>query len=75
MWPREKLIVEVDGYRFHRSRAKFESDRRRDLELTAAGYRVVRVTWRQMREEALFVVARIAQALAVTAVIGAAYAG
>jgi very-short-patch-repair endonuclease len=65
LWPREKLIVEVDGYKFHGSRGKFESDRKRDLVLTAAGYRVVRVTWRQMRDEALFVVARIAQALVI----------
>ncbi len=64
LWPREKLIVEVDGYQFHGTRAKFESDRKRDLVLTAGGYRVVRVTWRQMRDEALFVVARIAQAMA-----------
>jgi very-short-patch-repair endonuclease len=64
LWPTEKLIVEVDGYKFHGSRAKFESDRKRDLVLTAAGYRVVRVTWRQMRDEALFGVARIAQAMA-----------
>ncbi len=64
LWSRERLIVEVDSYKFHGTRAKFEGDRRRDLVMTAAGYRVVRVTWRQMREEALFVVARIAQAIA-----------
>jgi hypothetical protein len=31
--------------------------------LIAAGYRVVRVTWRQLRDEPMAVIARIAQAL------------
>jgi very-short-patch-repair endonuclease len=64
LWPDERLIVEVDGYEFHRDRAAFERDRRRDQILTAAGYRVIRVTWRQLRDEPVAVVARLAQALA-----------
>jgi very-short-patch-repair endonuclease len=63
LWPEAKLIVEVDGYEFHKARAAFERDRRRDQVLIAAGYRVVRVTWRQLRDEAMAVIARIAQAL------------
>ncbi len=38
------LIVEVDGYRFHRSRAAFQRDRDRDARLLAAGWRVLRLT-------------------------------
>lgn len=63
-WQAERLVVEVDGYRFHSTRSAFERDRRRDAELMAAGYRVIRVTWRQLESEPLAVVARIAQALA-----------
>ncbi|MEK9501835.1 type IV toxin-antitoxin system AbiEi family antitoxin domain-containing protein [Gaopeijia maritima] len=48
VWPRERVVVEVDGYAFHRSRDQFEADRRKDAWLTARGYRVIRVTWRQM---------------------------
>jgi very-short-patch-repair endonuclease len=64
VWLRSALVVEVDGYRFHSSRAAFERDRRRDAELGAAGYRVIRVTWEQLREEPYCVVRRLAQALA-----------
>ena len=40
LWPQQRLVVEVDGYAFHRSRAAFERDRARDAALLAAGYRV-----------------------------------
>jgi very-short-patch-repair endonuclease len=63
-WPPQRLVVEVDGYRFHGHRAAFERDRRKDIALTAAGYQVIRVTWRQLTEEPLAVVATIARALA-----------
>lgn len=63
-WPRERLVVEVDGFAFHASRRSFERDRRRDLDLAAAGWRVVRVTWRQVTREPQVVVARLAAALA-----------
>ncbi len=65
LWPDAKLVVEVDGYEFHNDRAAFERDRRRDQVLAAAGYRVIRVTWRQLWDEPIAVIARIAQALAV----------
>jgi Transcriptional regulator, AbiEi antitoxin/Protein of unknown function (DUF559) len=45
-WPAHNLIVETDGWKSHRTRAAFESDRAKDAALTAAGYRVVRFTWR-----------------------------
>jgi very-short-patch-repair endonuclease/predicted transcriptional regulator of viral defense system len=64
VWHRQRLVVEVDGYRFHRTRAKFERDRRMDGRLLMAGYRVLRVTWRQLTREPELVVAMIATALA-----------
>lgn len=67
LWPAERLIVEVDGFRAHGRRQSFESDRRRDQRLVAAGYRVIRVTWIQLRDEPIAVITRIAQALALTA--------
>jgi very-short-patch-repair endonuclease len=62
-WPANRLIVEVDGYRFHGHRRAFENDRRRQTALVAAGHKVIRVTWRQIRDEPLAVIAAIAQAL------------
>jgi very-short-patch-repair endonuclease len=58
-----KLILEVDGYAFHRTRRAFERDRRRDAELIAAGYRVMRITWRQLTDEPEALIARVARSL------------
>jgi very-short-patch-repair endonuclease len=51
LWRDERLIVETDGYRFHRGRWAFESDRTRDVELRLLGYTVVRFTHRQVVDE------------------------
>jgi very-short-patch-repair endonuclease len=42
------LVVEVDGYTWHSTRSAFAEDRRRDLELTRQGYRVVRLSYEQV---------------------------
>ena len=64
VWHAERLVVEVDGYAFHSGRSAFERDRGRDAELQAAGYRVIRVTWRQLTEAPEALVATLAAALA-----------
>jgi very-short-patch-repair endonuclease len=48
-WPQHRLIVELDGWDTHRTRAAFEQDRRRDAALQSIGWRVVRFTWREPR--------------------------
>ncbi|MEK9501638.1 DUF559 domain-containing protein [Gemmatimonadota bacterium DH-20] len=63
-WPRERVAVEIDGYEYHRSRVRFEADRRKDAWLAAKGYQVIRVTWRQLTEHAIWTAAQVAQALA-----------
>ncbi len=45
------LIVETDGYRYHRTRDQFERDRQRDALLAQAGYRTLRFTHRQVTSE------------------------
>jgi len=47
-WPGTDLIVETDGYTYHRMPTAFETDRDRDQVLTLAGYRVVRFTYNQV---------------------------
>jgi hypothetical protein len=47
-WPSRSLIVELDGHATHATRAGFERDRERDRRLHVAGWRVVRITWRQL---------------------------
>jgi len=51
LWRTERLVVELDGHAFHAPRRAFEADRARDRALQVAGWRVVRVTWRQLHAE------------------------
>ena len=62
-WLREKVLVETDGYAAHGYRGAFERDRARDAALQAAGYVVLRFTWRQITEEPLKVAAQLAATL------------
>jgi hypothetical protein len=48
LWRRQRLALETDGFRFHRTQRSFERDRRRDQRLTVAAWRPVRTTWRQV---------------------------
>jgi very-short-patch-repair endonuclease len=45
-WPAHNLVVETDGWETHGTQAAFEADRARDAALTAAGFGVVRFSWR-----------------------------
>ncbi len=45
LFPAERVIVEVDGWVWHRTRTAFRNDRTRDLDHAALGYLTVRVTW------------------------------
>jgi predicted transcriptional regulator of viral defense system len=66
-FPTHRLIVETDGWETHRTRHAFESDRAKDAALTAAGYTVVRFTWRQLRDDPRTVADRIKAILAYSA--------
>jgi very-short-patch-repair endonuclease len=50
-WPGSHLVVELDGWDYHRTRAAFERDRARDAALLVSGHRVLRVTHRRMVAE------------------------
>jgi very-short-patch-repair endonuclease len=51
VWPEQRLIVELDGHATHSPTHAFEGDRARDRRLEAAGWHVIRITWRQLHEE------------------------
>jgi predicted transcriptional regulator of viral defense system len=51
LWRKQRLIVELDGRAWHDTRQAFERDRERDRLLQASGWRVVRITWRQLRDD------------------------
>ena len=48
LWRRAHLVVETDGYRYHRGAAAFEADRARELELGRLGYTLRRFSYRQV---------------------------
>lgn len=50
-FPQYRLVVEVDGWKFHRTRRSFESDRRRDTVLAVAGLQTVRLTRERLKGE------------------------
>lgn len=47
----DRLVIECDSVEHHTDRNAYEEDRRRDRELTAKGYVVVRLTYRQIHDE------------------------
>lgn len=62
-YPEIKLAIEADGFEHHAGRIRFESDRLRANELTARGWRIIRVTWAQMQRDPEAVVRVIGTAL------------
>jgi very-short-patch-repair endonuclease/predicted transcriptional regulator of viral defense system len=50
LWQEERLVVETDGYRYHRGKAAFQEDRSRELELMRLGYSVLRLSEAQIDE-------------------------
>jgi very-short-patch-repair endonuclease len=60
LWRDQRLVVEADGYRYHRGKVAFQDDRGRELELMQIGYDVLRLSERQIDDEA----ERVAEVLA-----------
>jgi Protein of unknown function (DUF559)/Transcriptional regulator, AbiEi antitoxin len=60
----ERLIVELDGGRVHRTRRNFQTDRRRDSVLAAAGFQTLRYTWARMGDEPAEIAAEVLRVLA-----------
>ncbi len=51
LWAAEKVVVELDGFAFHRTRGSHEQDHERDVDLALAGFRVLRFSWRQVSSQ------------------------
>jgi very-short-patch-repair endonuclease len=65
-WPEHRLSVEVDGWAAHGTRKAFEDDRARDRALVVAGWRVIRLTWRQLEDEPAEIAAQLSALLGAT---------
>lgn len=62
-WPEARLVVEVDGFGFHKTRRAFEEDRRRDARLQVARCVVLRVTQARIEHEVCELVVEVVQLL------------
>jgi very-short-patch-repair endonuclease len=51
LWTRAGLVVELDGFAAHKTRAKFDADRLRDRRLWRAGLRTMRLTSEALDDE------------------------
>lgn len=50
LWPKKRLVVEIDSYRFHSDRPAHERDGESTIALMSAGYKVLRPTDRMLEE-------------------------
>ena len=62
-WPAQRLTVEVDGYRYHRSRHAWELDRRREREARARGDEFRRYSYGDVFEDPRFMLAELVELL------------
>jgi very-short-patch-repair endonuclease len=51
LWRAQRVVLELDGWETHRTRAAFERDRARDQTLAAHGHHVLRATSRQLERD------------------------
>jgi very-short-patch-repair endonuclease len=63
LWRKEKVIVELDGVDFHTSPWAFRRDRKKDAQLIAAGYIVIRISGSMLKHNPEQVLVTIVTAL------------
>jgi very-short-patch-repair endonuclease len=63
LWPRERLVVEVDSYLFHSGRQAFRDDRDRDVDLALRGITVLRFADTRIDDDARGVASAILEFL------------
>jgi very-short-patch-repair endonuclease len=63
-WPKHKLTVELDSYRFHSSRYAWEQDRRREREAYRRGDQFRRYVWGDVFEDPRLMLAELRALLA-----------
>ena len=62
-WRDSNLIVQLDGFAFHRTRADRERDSASDADLELAGFRVLRLTWNDVTVRAAQSIERVRRLL------------
>jgi very-short-patch-repair endonuclease len=64
LFAEQRVVVETDSWRYHKTRSAFENDRARDAILARAGYRTLRFTDTHIEHDAAGVASTISAALA-----------
>ncbi|MGO9170764.1 MAG: endonuclease domain-containing protein [Rhodomicrobium sp.] len=59
LWHEGRVIVEIDGYRFHSDETAFARDRHRDYELTLSGYLILRMPHNEVMADVARAVTKI----------------
>jgi very-short-patch-repair endonuclease len=63
-WPEANLVVELDGYEFHRDRETFERDRAKAASLRRSGRTLIAFTHRQVTRQGGWVLETVRELLA-----------
>lgn len=63
-FPESRLAIEIDGFRYHSTDARFQRDRTKQNVLMGAGWRVLRFTWQDIVERPDGVLRQVAALLA-----------
>jgi very-short-patch-repair endonuclease len=63
LWEGHRFAMELDSRGVHGTKKRFETDRQRDRILVAEGYRTMRITWLQLRDEPAAIAADLKLAL------------
>lgn len=64
LWRRERVVVELDGWRNHRTPAQVRRDRQKEAELRMAGYIVLRYSYEQVTRHPDLVIGELRAVLA-----------
>jgi very-short-patch-repair endonuclease len=65
LYPDQKLIIEIDGRKFHSGRREKVRDKRYDNELNIGGNRVLRLTWDDLTTDVAYTIDLVARALGI----------
>ncbi|HWO15679.1 MAG TPA: DUF559 domain-containing protein [Solirubrobacterales bacterium] len=64
LWREQRVVVETDGYRYHRGKVASEDDYARDFKLRELGYEVIRLSDEQVTSDPKRIARIIRQTLA-----------
>ena len=65
VYPHHKVIIEVDGGRWHAGRQRQKRDRRRDNVMNVRGWTVLRFTWEDVMYDPAYVIRLVKEALGI----------